>query len=707
MASPQMRVGARRRMATEHRREPGSNRRVAARLLAVERTDAIFPVLLQEIVVLGFPRALVASVNLETGDLAPTLSVNFPRTVQQRFRTSLHASENTLVKVLRNGKPAVIPGGPGRRALYCHPILFRSRTQCREAERRPAGGCLAVDNQHGRRKLCLPDQVCATCGMRGYSALVVVELAKGASEREIGELRPLVGLADRCLARLSKSEHYYNRLTGLENTLAQMQTVMGNMHDPVVLTDNQHRVVMQNRAAERFFKLPEAASEGRARAIEFNHLLFSAALSSMALTGAEAHRDLTLVDPVEGEELLFEVLAAPTSTPDGSRSGMVTVLREVTALRRTDAEVRSQYDRLRHAEELVRQDRDRLNLIIENVGDPIVVCDSNARPVLVDPLAAELFGSERDSARDPRRLRNHAKFDAYISSFTFSFSDRESGPLKLFNPTTRGEVEFDARSGKIYDERGQVAYTVTVLRDLTAVRKVEQLKVERRMLEIEKFAATGRLAGTIAHEVNNPMEAIKNAIYLLSGKVSPEATPVYDVLKSETERVARIVRQMLGLYRNTDQIGTVDVNSVIEDTLLLFRRQLQQVSTQVRTRLASLPMAVGSADQLRQVLSNLVVNARDSMEKGGTLHVRTRYFAGGGDSVRGAIRILVADSGAGIPPALQSSIFEPFVSTKGAKGTGLGLWIVKGIIENHGGKIRVRSRVGQGTVFQIDLPVVR
>jgi len=531
-------------------------------------------------------------------------------------------------------------------------------------------------------------------------------LGKGTAERDLSELHALIELANRYLSRLFKVEHYYNRMTDMENVIVQMQTVMGSMSDPVVLTDNQHRVIMQNRAAERFFRVPEEVSEGRIRAVEFNNLLFSAALSSMAVSGAETHRDLTLVDAVEGEELLFEAVTAPTFTRDGIRSGMVTVLRDVTDLRRADDEVRANYDKLRYAEEVVRQDRDRLNLIIENVGDPIVVCDSNAKPVLVDPLAAELFGSEQEGARDPHRIRNHAKFDAYISSFTFSFSDRESGPLKLFNPASRSEIEFDARSGKIYDERGQVAYTVTVLRDLTAVRKVEQLKLERRMLEVEKFAATGRLAGTIAHEVNNPMEAIKNAIYLLAGKVAPEAAPVYDILKSETERVARIVRQMLGLYRTTQQVGSVDVNSVIEDTLLLFSRQLQQVSIQVKTRLATLPQAVGSGDQLRQVLSNLVVNARDGMDKGGTLHIRTRFLTGG-ESLRGFIRILIADTGSGIPQGLQGSIFEPFVSTKGAKGTGLGLWIVKGIIENHGGKIRMRSRVGKGTIFRIDLPVVR
>ena len=131
------------------------------------------------------------------------------------------------------------------------------------------------------------------------------------------------------------------------------------------------------------------------------------------------------------------------------------------------------------------------------------------------------------------------------------------------NPGLRQEIEYDARAGKIFGERGQLAYTVTVLRDLSSLRRMAQLKVERRMLEIEKFAATGRLAATIAHEVNNPMEAIKNAIYLLSGAIPESAAPVYNILKSETERVARIVRQMLGLYRKLNA-GDRDA---VEDTL--------------------------------------------------------------------------------------------------------------------------------------------
>ena len=148
----------------------------------------------------------------------------------------------------------------------------------------------------------------------------------------------------------------------------------------------------------------------------------------------------------------------------------------------------------------------------------------------------------------------------------------------------------------------------------------------------------------------------------------------------------------------------MDVNGVLEDTLALFSRQLDRAGITVDLDLGELPKSIGSSDQLRQVLSNMVVNAKDSMTQGGVLKVRTRLFH---DGVKEFIRIVVADNGCGIPENLRKSMFEPFVSSKGERGTGLGLWIVKGIIENHGGRLRVRSKVDRGTVFNIELPVVR
>lgn len=689
------------------RRVATQRRPAALRLLEAERSEEIFPLLLEEIIALGFPRALAVDVNFDTGEITPAAALKWPRQNLDKFNTALWVSDHHLVQVLHTTRPAILnKSNLHNRPIYVHPILYSNRNLCWEADRVRTSTCLAVQNFHREKKIRLEEQVCLTCEMRAYTAALVVEVPRNAASQSITELGELIELANRYLSRLFKVEHYYNRMRDMEITIAQMGTVMQSMADPVILTDTQHRVIMQNKAAERFFRVPDEMTEGLVRAVELNNLLFSAALSSMLVSGSDSHRDLTLVDAIEGEEMLFEAVSAPTYGPDGIQIGTVTVMRDVTDLRRADQELRSNYDKLREAEEVVRQDRDRLNLIIENVGDPIVVCDSEAKIVLVDPLAQELFGAAFDVPRDAVQFKNQTHLAAYISNFTYSFADRENAPVKLYNPTMRQEIEYDARSGKIFDEFGQVSYTVTVLRDLTAVRKVEQLKVERRILEIEKFAATGRLAATIAHEVNNPMEAIKNAIYLLAGSMPETAAPVYNILKSETERVARIVRQMLGLYRNTEQVKPVNVNVIIEDTLLLLNRQLQRSNVEVETELGVLPDAVIAADQIRQVLSNLVINSKDAMASGGKLIIRSKHVPNP-DGMHGWVRIIIADTGAGIPPEMIRSIFEPFVTTKGEKGTGLGLWIVKGIIQNHGGKLSVKSKPGKGTIFKIDLPVVK
>ena len=711
MATPELRLQkpepAKRRLRVQSRRAPA-----ALRLLQAERSEEVYPILLEEIVALGFERTFIVAVDFETGEVLPSASLNCSKNYLERFRSSLFAAENRLVDVLHSQRPSIVKDSSlHHRSLYCHPILYSNTTVCWESERERRAECLAVDNAIRRRKMSLESQVCGTCNMRAYAALVAVELPKDSPDLVL--LSNLVEMANRYLSRLFKVEHYYNRMTDMDVTIAQLQTVMQSMSDPVILTDNHYRVIVQNRAAERFFKLPESTvseglSEGLARAVEMNNMLFSAALSSVAVSGVEASRDLTLIDAVEGEEMLFEAVCTPTFSRDGMPLGMVTVMRDVTDLRRADQELRTNYDKLRAAEELVRQDRDRLNVIIESVGDPIVVCDGSAKVVLLDPLAQNLFASgDKEGMPDAIRVKNQAQLDAYVTAFTFGFADKESGTLKLTDPLAKQDIEYDTRSGKIYDERGQVAFTVTVLRDLTALRRVEQLKVERRMLEIEKFAAAGRLAATIAHEVNNPMEAIKNAIYLLNDSVKADAQPVYDILKAETERVARIVRQMLGLYRNNEQVKPININTLIEDTVLLLNRQLQRSNVEVITKLGELPDAVVAADQLRQVLSNLVINAKDSMPEGGRLQVRTRHVRLSKEFPLGSIRILVADTGSGIPKELLSSIFEPFVTTKGEKGTGLGLWIVRGIIGNHGGKISVKSKVGAGTIFKIELPAVR
>src|SRR5256885_2207013 len=328
MATAQMRPAASQPqpLPFRDRRSTSARDRAALRLLSAERSDEVFPILLEEIVNLGFPRALVTQVDFDTGEVKPVASLNCSKAMQRRFTAALWQAENAIIGVLNAMRAVVLPRVNGSASLYCHPVLYRNVNPCWEAQRAPRSECLAVNNQQGSSKLDLETQVCRTCGMRAYAASVVVELPARTSERQLSELGNMIGVANSYLSRLFKVDHYYNRMRDNDLTIAQLQTLMQSMADPVILTDAQHRVIAQNRAAERFFKLPDDVTEGAARAVELNNMLFSAALSSMAVSGSlEGNRDMTLVDVSEGEEGLFEAGTAPPHTRDRlpSRPGTV------------------------------------------------------------------------------------------------------------------------------------------------------------------------------------------------------------------------------------------------------------------------------------------------------------------------------------------------------------------------------------------------
>ena len=276
------------------RRTAQPRRPAVLRLLQAERSEEIFPLLLEEIIALGYSRALVMDVNLDTGEVTPAAAMKWPQAQLEKFSSALWMQDHPLVGVLHAARPEVLSKGAlYSRPLYVHPILYSNRNLCWEADRIRTASCLAVQNFRREKRVRLEDQVCSTCEMRAYVAAVVVELPKGHTEQRVAELGELIDLANRYLSRLFKVEHYYNRMRDMEITIAQMGTVMQSMADPVILTDTQHRVIMQNKAAERFFRVPEEMTEGLVRAVEFNNLLFSAALSSMLVSGSDSHRDPT------------------------------------------------------------------------------------------------------------------------------------------------------------------------------------------------------------------------------------------------------------------------------------------------------------------------------------------------------------------------------------------------------------------------------
>ena len=241
--------------------------------------------------------------------------------------------------------------------------------------------------------------------------------------------------------------------------------------------------------------------------------------------------------------------------------------------------------------------------------------------------------------------------------------------------------------------------------------ELEEGRIRQQLFESEKLAATGRLTASIAHEINNPLEAIKNALYLLVAQSRPDhpQRELLDLAQRETERVSRIIRQMLGVARPSASLALTDVNRVVQETLALIQPQLQRRQISASLELdTTLPLIMASADQLKQVFLNLFLNARDAMPHGGGLLIQTR-IASMHDNIMLADKYLVVrvrDDGEGIPEEIRTRVFEPFFSTKGARrGSGLGLWVCQEIIRSHGGQIYINSKVGKGTTFLVGLPL--
>lgn len=238
-------------------------------------------------------------------------------------------------------------------------------------------------------------------------------------------------------------------------------------------------------------------------------------------------------------------------------------------------------------------------------------------------------------------------------------------------------------------------------------------RAQEALLRSEKLAVTGRLAASIAHEINNPLEAITNLLYLMHGDLAPnQMQHLLEDAEHELARVTEITKQTLRFYREPAKPAITEVTPVLDSVLKLFRTRI--VAAEVKVRLesrAAHAQVLSTPGELRQVLANLVGNAIDAMRGGGTLRIRIAelgtYQRMSGTSTSPTIRISIADTGGGIPPEVLPTIFEPFVTTKGETGTGLGLWVTSEILKKNGWKIRVRScRLPRrsGTVFAILIP---
>ena len=522
-------------------------------------------------------------------------------------------------------------------------------------------------------------------------------------------LKLLKRFADRVgvIASLAiQQERLVNSITKLQRERQWIESIMKSVADPIVLTDLDNQILLQNRRAEELFSGSANAGEGKRRALKMNDLLFSAYLSSATVSSSElVQRDITLVDPLEGSDIHFEVISTPAVNPRGEPLGLVSIFRDVTDLREANEELARNFGKLQQAEQESSRERDRLDLILENVGHPVAVCDVSGNYILLNRRAELLFQENLTfSARAAAAIRTNAvKLTSFISGLASFAETGRQAEIELIDPETNRSLPMEITAREVLDPAGQVTAVVSVLHDLTEIRELERRRVEQQLFESEKLAAVGRLAASIAHEVNNPLEAIKNALYLMQSDSGLEKNARFlEIARKETERVSHIIRQMLGFARQPGEVDWVDVNQLLEETLVLLEKKLKQAKIRVVPLFdAQLPRIRARADQLRQVFLNLIINAQQAIHSGGEIRITTAPYE---QALQPSILIQMSDTGVGISEDDQARIFEPFFST-GKKGTGLGLWVTQDIVRQHGGRIEVNSEVGKGTVFNLILQV--
>jgi PAS domain S-box-containing protein len=258
----------------------------------------------------------------------------------------------------------------------------------------------------------------------------------------------------------------------------------------------------------------------------------------------------------------------------------------------------------------------------------------------------------------------------------------------------------------VKDTQGKVFGASTIARDITQTKMAEEA-----LRNSERLAVAGRMAATVAHEINNPLETVTNVLYLLSRNATLDegARKYLKIADDELRRIAQITRSTLGLYRERDTTpGAVNLSEMIDNLLMFYQRQVQSLGVKVEKRFDSVGRVVGVSGELRQVIANLLANAIDALSVAGTaLKMHVYESPDWRNLSKRGIRVVVADDGPGINAETQVNLFRPFYTTKGQKGTGLGLWVSRGIITKHGGTIRLRSRTGtrHGTCFAVFLPL--
>jgi PAS domain S-box-containing protein len=576
---------------------------------------------------------------------------------------------------------------------------------------------------------------------------VVLLQAEKPTDDAIDDVIEIVSLASPVLARLASLADAREAAERLTQQRDRLTLMVDSLPDPVVIMNAANEIIAQNSRAGRLLHARDDDSPGRRRALELNNLLFTSFLSKAAMTGGQlaGPRELNLVDPDEGNDLLFEVLAHPLGERVGPENSVLSVLRDVTDLRRAANELERQVQRVRQGEVTVRGERDRLNLILENVADPILVTDERSNIILMNDQAEQLFQISDPESRNRRELAsvrgNDTKFTSFISEFAINKDDSRRERMSLVNPRTGIELPMEVVSGKVKNERGEPIAIVSVLHDLTKQveneRLYEALKQLNSELEQRIRDATADLAeqnarlqwqsqeveranrlkseflASMSHELRTPINALIGYSALLLdgvlGEVNPRQRDALARGRAAAEHLLALINDILDLAKI--EAGKLPLHIEAVSLREVTLEVTQQIEPMVRKKQldfvidvpADSPVIHSDRTKIKQVLLNLLSNAVKFTNRG-RVSVEAHPAPGG-------VRIDVIDTGIGIRQSDLQAIWEDFRQvdqsrTREFGGTGLGLSITRKLLERLGGSVTVQSVYGEGSTFSVYLPLV-